>query len=310
VERNQLYNDYSSYIKRIFGARVQKISINAGFSCPNIDGSKSFKGCIYCDNSTFNPFYCDPRKSIIQQIDEGIGFFSKKYKTQKYLAYFQSHTNTYNSPEELSEIYYEALNHPLVVGLVIATRPDCIDENKLEIIREISEKYYVSVEYGVESTNNETLKIVNRCHTFEDSVNAIKLTAEKNINVCIHLILGLPYESKEGMLEHAIRISKLPVTSLKLHQLQFIKNTPIVKLFESNPEAFISFKPEDYIEFVIDFLELLNPAIVIERFISESPLDMIKAQSWKGLKNFEIVEKIRKRMKEKKSWQGKRFVHD
>jgi uncharacterized protein len=306
LNKEQLYNDYSSYIKKIFGTRVQKISIDAGFTCPNIDGTKSTGGCVYCDNNAFNPYYCKSEKPILQQIEEGINFFSKKYSAQKYLAYFQSHTNTYGSADYLSKIYSEALKHPGIIGLVIATRPDCIDDAKLNLIEEISRKYYVSVEYGVESTNNSTLEKINRCHTYEESVNAIKLTSERNINTGIHLILGLPYEDKTIMLEHAKKISSLPVNSLKLHQLQIIKNTRVAQLFRANPGIFVSFDPDEYVEFVIDFLELLNPSIVIERFISESPLNMIEGKSWNGLKNFEIVDKIRKRLKERNTWQGKR----
>jgi len=307
LNKEHLYNDYSTYIKNLFGFRVQKISIDAGFTCPNIDGTKSIGGCIYCDNNAFNPYYCKSDNPIIQQIEEGISFFAKKYKSQKYLAYFQSHTNTYNSSDNLYKIYTEALKHKDIIGLVIATRPDCIDNDKLEMIKELSEKYYVSLEYGVESTNNNTLRKINRCHTFEDSINAIKLAAEKNINIGIHMILGLPYENREIMLNHAEKISELPVNSLKLHQLQIIKHTQIAKLYQINPELFISFNSTEYIEFVIDFLELLNPSIVIERFISESPLNMIVGKSWNGLKNFEIVEKIKKRMKERSTFQGKLF---
>lgn len=305
MNKEHPYNDYSSYIKNKFGLRVQKISVDAGFTCPNIDGTKSTGGCIYCDNNAFNPYYCKSTKTITEQLGEGIGFFAKKYNSQKYLAYFQSHTNTYDTKENLIKLYNEALNYPDIVGIVIATRPDCIDKEKLDIIEDISRKYYVSVEFGVESTNNNTLEKINRCHSYEDSVNAIKLTAERNINVGIHMIIGLPYENKDTMLNHAVNISKLPIKSLKLHQLQIIKNTRLANLYESSPELFTPFNVETYVDFIVDFLELLNPDIIIERFISESPISMIVAQSWGGLKNFEIVEKIKKRMIERNSWQGK-----
>ena len=306
-KHNKRYNDYTNYSKKIFSQRVQKISINAGFTCPNRDGTKGTGGCTYCNNNTFSPFYCKPSKSITQQLDEGINFFAKKYKAQEYLAYFQSFTNTYAPIDKLKTLYSEALSHPKIIGLVIATRPDCINEEILNYLQKLSQNNYIVVEYGIESTNNSTLKLVNRCHTFEDTISAIKITAERKLHIGAHLILGLPTEDKKTIINHAKQLSKLPIETLKLHQLQIIKNTEIAKQFKQNPEIFLKFTPDDYINIVVDFLENLNPNIIIERFISESPLDMLISPHWNGLKNFEIINKIEKQLEKRNTWQGRLY---
>jgi len=301
------YNDFSTHFKNLFTNRVQKIAINAGFTCPNRDGSKSRGGCTYCNNETFNPFYCAPEKSITQQINEGIAFFSEKYKTQKYLAYFQAYSNTYAPLHILEKLYNEALSHSEVIGLVIATRPDCISQEIVNLLKKLSEKHYITLELGVETTQNETLTNINRCHTFEDTVNALNLLKNTKIHTGIHLILGLPCESYETLINHAKIISTLPFETLKLHQLQIIRKTIMAKQYETNPEKFSLFTAENYIELVIDFMERLSPQIIIERFTSESPADLLIAPKWGSIKNYEMVAKIEKRMEERKTWQGKFF---
>jgi len=304
---HKLYNDYSSWLKTIFNERVQKISVNAGFTCPNRDGVKGIGGCIYCDNNTFSPAYCSSKKSITQQLNEGIEFFKKKYQTQKYIAYFQPYSNSYANLDILKKYYYEACNHSDIVGIAISTRPDCINESILSLISEISKKYFVTLEFGVESTLNSTLKFLNRCHTFEDSENAIKMASEYGIRVGVHLIIGLPNESKEQILNHAKVISKLPVDIIKIHQLQIIKGTKLEVYYNNANYNITTYNIDEYIDIVIGFIEHLNPKIIIERFTSESPLNKIVAPNWNGLKNFEIVEKIRKGMIELNTWQGKCF---
>jgi len=301
------YNDYTTYFKSKFSQRVQKIALDAGFSCPNRDGSKGIGGCTYCNNQTFNPFYCTPQKSITQQLDEGIRFFAAKYQTQKYLAYFQAYSNTFAGLEILEKLYNEALAHPAVIGLVIATRPDCIDDKKLNFIAQLAEKHYIVVEFGVESCNNETLKLINRCHTFEDSVDAIQRTVAKGITTGIHLILGLPNESRETILHHADLIAQLPVETLKLHQLQIIKGTKMAEQFAQNPEWFHYYDVDEYIDLAIDFVERLNPKVIIERFISESPVNMLISPRWNGIKNFEFVSKLERRMRERNAFQARLF---
>ena len=300
------YNDYSSFIKKKFGYRVQKVSVNTGFTCPNKDGTKGVGGCTYCNNSTFSPDYCKPVKSITQQIDEGISFFSKKYKTQKYLAYFQSYTNTYADIKLVKELYNEAIDHPEIVGLVIGTRPDCINDEIIDFLSTTAQNYYVSLEFGVESTLNRTLEAINRCHTFEETISAYELAKNKGLYLGAHLIIGLPGESRDEMFNHAKEISKLPINSLKIHQLQIVKHTVMASQYKNDPKYFNLFSLEEYLDFITNFVTLLRPDIVIERFISQSPYHLLLAPKW-GLKNFEMVEKIKKRLIEKDLWQGKYY---
>jgi hypothetical protein len=301
------YYDYTSYSKRKFAERVQKVSIDAGFTCPNRDGTKGIGGCTYCDNDTFNPFYCESSKSVTQQIEEGIDFFTEKYKAQLYFAYFQAYTNTYGSLEKIKAICEEALSHPKIIGLVIATRPDCIDEEKLDYFQKLTEKCEITIEYGIETFNDNTLSMINRGHSSEETKQAIALTAYRGINIGAHMIIGLPGEDYDIIMNNAMELSHLPINTLKLHQLQIIRNTRIAELFKEKPELFLDLSIDKYIELVIDFLELLNPEIIVERFISESPQDMLISPKWGGLKNFEIVSRIEKRMIQRNTRQGIRF---
>lgn len=304
----KLYNSASEYYKKIFTKRVQKISIDAGFSCPNRDGTKGRGGCTYCNNDTFKPFYTSPQKTISQQLNEGIEFFAKKYKTQDYLAYFQAFSNTYAPLEELKKMYSEALSVEAVIGLVIATRPDCVDEEILDYLAELSEKYFILIEFGVETTNDKTLDRINRKHTFEETKLALKLAADRKLRTGIHLILGLPNETREEMLEFATEISKLKFTFLKLHQLQIVKNTAMAKDYVLNTSDYQLFELDEYIDFVVKFMEKLSPKIIVERFTSEAPSDMLITPKWGRVKNFEIVHKIEKRMKELGAFQGKKLI--
>lgn len=309
------YTDYSTFIKNKFGERVQKISLDTGFTCPNRDGTKGFGGCTYCNNNTFNPYYCKPSKSITQQLDEGISFFSKKYppvsvrtgKTQQYLAYFQAYTNTYADIELVKELYLEAINHPKIIGLVIGTRPDCINAELIQFLADLAKTNYISLEFGVESTINKTLDFINRCHTFEETIAAYELAKNKGLHLGAHLIIGLPGESRDEMLNHAVEISKLPINTLKIHQLQIVKHTMMARQYETNPKLFQLFTSEEYIDFMVEFVSRLRSDIIIERFTSESPAHLLITPKWNGLKNFEITAKIEKRMREKNVWQGKNY---
>ena len=299
------YLDYSSFIKSTFGERVQKISLDIGFSCPNRDGSKGYGGCTYCNNNTFNPDYCEPTKSIQEQLEHGIQFFSKKYKAQKYLAYFQAYTNTYSDFESLKQLYDKALKVEGVIGLVIGTRPDCISEEIIDYLSFLSKKHFISLEFGVESTLNKTLLEVNRCHTFEETKATYELCQNKGFHLGAHIIIGLPGETKQELLNHAIEISKLPIDTLKLHHLQIVKNSVMAVQYKRNPENFNLFSSEDYIDFIADFISNLRPDIIIERFISETPQELLIAPKWNNLKNFEVVAKIDKKLIKKNTWQGK-----
>ena len=300
------YNDYPSFIRKRFNERAQKISLNTGFTCPNRDGTKGIGGCTYCNNNTFSPDYCKPSKSISQQLDEGIAFFSEKYKNQKYLAYFQAYTNTYADIELVKKIYLEAMSHPKIEGLVIGTRPDCINEDLIHFLSDLAEDKFIALEFGVESTLNRTLELINRCHSYEETVEAYELAKDKGIHLGAHLIIGLPGESKDDILNHAKTISKLPIKSLKLHHLQIVKHTMMAIQYKKTPEDFDLFTIEEYLDLITEFVARLRPDIIIERFISQSPYQLLIAPKW-GYKNFEMVEKIDKKLIEKDLWQGKYY---
>ncbi|NQU52529.1 MAG: TIGR01212 family radical SAM protein [Bacteroidetes bacterium] len=300
------YNDFSTYFKNKFEERVQKVSVDAGFTCPNRDGSKGVGGCTYCNNKTFKPTYCNLESSVANQVKEGVEFFGKKYKSMKFLAYFQAFTNTYAPLENLKLLYEEALEHPKVVGLVISTRPDGVNDELLDYLAELSKTMYIMVEFGLESHLDKSLKLINRGHTFAESIWALEQTAKRGINNCAHLILGLQGESRDELLEQAKVISKLPIKNLKLHQLQIHKGTLLEKQYLQNPAQFKMFTLEEYIELVVDYLELLNPIIIVERFVSQAPAEMLIAPKW-GLKNFEFVAKVEKRLKQRETWQGRLF---
>ena len=305
---NRRFNAYANYFRKEFGERVQKLSIDAGFTCPNRDGTKGRGGCTYCDNEAFNPSYCKPEKSITQQIREGVEFHKVRYRrASNFLAYFQAFSNTYAPLDELKRIYEEALNIKGVIGLVIGTRPDCMDEEKLAYFRKLSQSKYVILEYGIESCHDRTLQRIKREHTFEDSVEAIQNTARQGIKVGAHIIFGLPGETVEDMLKEAEILSALPINNIKFHQLQILKNTLMAKEFENHPDEFVAFTLEEYIEFIIDFTEKLNPEFVIERFAGEVPPRYLASSGWGLVRNDQILNKIEKRMEERDTWQGKRL---
>ncbi|MBQ4162193.1 MAG: TIGR01212 family radical SAM protein, partial [Parabacteroides sp.] len=259
METNKAYRDFSQFLKEAFPYKVQKISINAGFTCPNRDGTKGFGGCTYCNNQTFSPEYCHTEKSVKEQLAEGIRFFSRKYPEMKYLAYFQAYTNTYDKIDKLIAKYEEALSFPDVVGLIVGTRPDCMPDELLDYFTMLSQKRFVMIEYGLESTLDRTLIRINRGHTHAESEEAIRRTAGRGIHTGAHLILGLPGENREEILHHADILSALPITTLKLHQLQLIRNTRMAKEQEEHPEQFHLYTADEYIDLVIDFIERLNP---------------------------------------------------
>lgn len=298
------YREFPELLSEIFPYKVQKISVNAGFTCPNRDGSKGYGGCTYCNNQSFSPGYGKPKKTITEQMRDGIEFFSHKYPEMKYLAYFQSYTNTYDPVESLIDKYEEALAYPGVVGLIVGTRPDCMPDKLLDYFEELSKKTFVLIEYGVESTLNATLDDINRLHSWEESVEAIIKTADRGLRVGAHMILGLPGETHEDYLNHARKLSQLPITTIKLHQLQIIRGTVMAKQFKETPDMFHIFEVDEYVDLCVDFAEVLDPNIYIERFASQSPKQLLIAPEW-GLKNYELVSKIVKRFEVRGTWQGK-----
>jgi hypothetical protein len=302
------FNAYSNYFRGIYGARVQKVSIDAGFSCPNRDGSKGSGGCTYCNNDAFNPSYCRPEKSVSEQIGEGIEFHKWRYNEAiSYLAYFQAYSNTYASLGKLRKLYEEALSYPGIVGLIIGTRPDCIDEEKLEYLKELSRKHYVAVEYGIESCYDKTLKRINRGHSFADAIWALEKTTALGITTGAHFIFGLPGETREEMLNQVDIISGLPLTTVKFHQLQIIKGTAMETEFNNNPDDFELFSWEEYLDFFVKFLERLNPEIVVERFTGEAPPRFITGEGWGKKRTDQIVNLIEKRLGELNTWQGRLY---
>lgn len=304
--KEMLYNDLSTFLSLHFPFKVQKISINAGFTCPNRDGSVGYGGCTYCNNQTFNPAYCHTDKSVGQQLEEGKRFFSGKYPEMKYLAYFQAYTNTYGELEELKRKYEEALAVADVVGVVIGTRPDCMPDDLLDYLEELNKRTFVWIEYGIESTDDETLRRINRGHTFAEAEDAIVRTARRGMPVGGHVILGLPGEEREALIKQAEQLSHLPLTTLKLHQLQLIRGTRMASEYEKTPELFHLYSADEYIDLVIDYIEHLRPDLVLERFVSQSPKELLIAPDW-GLKNYEFTEKVKKRMNERNAWQGKYY---
>ena len=306
MENVKPYNDFGDFLRKIFPCKVQKISINAGFTCPNRDGSKGWGGCTYCNNQTFSPEYCHTEKSVTEQLEEGIRFFSRKYPEMKYLAYFQAYTNTYDELSSLKAKYEEALSYPGVVGLIVGTRPDCMPDALLDYFTALSREKFVMIEYGLESTLDKTLLRINRGHTFHAAADAVERTASRGILTGGHVILGLPGETHESIVAQAGVLSRLPLTALKMHQLQLIRGTRMALEYRQHPEDFHLFGVEEYIDLVIDYVEHLRPDLVLERFVSQSPKELLIAPDW-GLKNYEFNHRVQKRMKELGAYQGKKY---
>ncbi|MBR5492234.1 MAG: TIGR01212 family radical SAM protein [Alistipes sp.] len=302
------FNSYAAYFRRVFGHRMQKVTINAGFSCPNRDGKISTGGCTFCDNAAFTPSYCDSTKSITQQIDEGIEFHRKRYRTaQQYLAYFQSFSNTYAPLERLRECYDEALAHPDIAGIVVGTRPDCVDEQKLDYFAELSRKKYVTIEYGVESCYDETLRRINRGHDFATAERAIQMTAERGIHCGAHFILGLPGESDEMLIEQVERINALPLTTIKFHQLQLFRGTALAREWDEHPERFRFWTIEEYLDLFVEILRRLRPDIVVERFAGEAPPRYHHTEGWGLVRNEQLLAMLDKRLELRGVHQGDIF---
>ena len=303
---NKRYNSFVGYFKNKYGCRLQKIVIDGGFTCPNRDGSVAFGGCTYCDNAAFHPSYSTPDKTIYAQIEEGIEFHKVRYRNAgSYLAYFQPYSNTYASLDKLKELYSAALSHPLVKGIVIGTRPDCVDEYKLDYLAELSKEKIVIIEYGIESCYDETLKRINRGHNFEAAVKAVKATAERGLHQGAHFIFGLPGETLEQMMEMPRLINELPLVSVKFHQLQIIKGTIMEREFAERPEDFVQFSLEKYTDFFVDFLELLRPSLYIERFAGEVPPRFVNSTPWGLIRNVELLRLLENRLEERDTWQGR-----
>jgi len=302
------FNAFPDYFRRLYGSRMQKVSVDAGFTCPNRDGSKGTGGCTFCNNKAFNPSYCLPEKSITRQIEEGIEFHKKRYrKVQSYLVYFQAYSNTYAAVDRLSELYNEALAHKDVRGLVIGTRPDCVNDEILDFLAEISRRCILLLEFGIESCYDKTLLRINRGHTFKEAATATESASNRGLNVSAHFIFGLPGETRGEMLREAEIISRLPLKSVKFHQLQIIKGTAMEEEYKRNPADFEIFSWDDYLCFIIMFLEKLNPALVVERFTGEVPPRFLANEVWGKKRSDQIIGLIEKKLEELDTWQGRLY---
>lgn len=295
------YCDYGTWIRSRFPFRVQKISVDAGFTCPNRDGRISTGGCIFCNNRTFNPSYCDSRHSVSQQLEEGKRFFARKYPDMKYLAYFQAYTNTYASLDRLKALYEEALGVEDVVGIVIGTRPDCMSDELLDYLSSLNERTFLIVEYGIESANDLTLQFINRGHTFEQSRQAISKTHQRGILTGGHIILGLPGEDAEESIRQASLISALDLDILKSHQMQIIRGTALERIYEQKP--FHIYSVDEYIRLIASYIQHLRKDLVLERFASQSPPELLVAPHW-GLKNYEFTNLLINYLRQHKIYQG------
>ena len=317
------YNTFVGYYKRVYGERLQKLVIDAGFTCPNRDGTVGYGGCSFCDNAAFHPSYSTAGKSIAAQIDEGIEFHQVRYRnTRHYLAYFQSYSNTYAPLPRLKELYLAALSHPHIVGIVIGTRPDCIDEEKLDWLAELKAgralpdwhrdgfgSPVVKVEYGIESCYDATLLRVGRGHDVAAAERAVKLSAERGLDPGAHFILGLPGESRSMLVDQCSFISSLPLHSVKFHQLQLVKGTRIEKEYAAVPDDFLRLDLPEYLDLVVDILERLRPDLYIERVAGEVPPRFVKETQWGLIRNFQILHLLDDRLSARNTWQGRLFRH-
>lgn len=317
------YNTFVGYYKRVYGERLQKLVIDAGFTCPNRDGTVGYGGCSFCDNAAFHPSYSTAGKSIAAQIDEGIEFHHVRYRnTRHYLAYFQSYSNTYAPLTRLKELYLEALSHPHIVGIVIGTRPDCIDEEKLDWLAELKAgralpdwhrdgfgSPVVKVEYGIESCYDATLLRVGRGHDVAAAERAVRLSAERGLDPGAHFILGLPGESRSMLVDQCSFISSLPLHSVKFHQLQLVKGTRIEKEYAAVPDDFLRLDLPEYLDLVVDILERLRPDLYIERVAGEVPPRFVNETQWGLIRNFQILHLLDDCLSGRDTWQGRLFRH-
>lgn len=296
------YSAFGQYMKDLYGQPVYKVNVDAGFTCPNRDGSIATGGCIYCNNDSFRPTACTSAASLREQIEKGVPYLRSRYGAEKFIVYFQPYTNTYASVELLERLYREALNHPGVVGLAIGTRPDCIDEGKIALIEELARDHFMLVEYGIQSIYDKTLQFINRGHDYACFRDAVALTAGRGIRVGAHLILGFPTETRDEMLGMAGELSRQPIEFLKIHQLQVVKDTALAELYAQKPFAVIGYR--DYLELIADFLERLSPDIVLQRLFAAAPDDILIAPVWNKTRS-ELLRDLDLLMEERGNRQGR-----
>lgn len=298
------YYPYGYFLKRKFGERVQKVSIDAGFTCPNVDGTVAIGGCVFCDNRSFSPSRRVRRDKIQAQIDDGIRRLKIRYKVNKFMAYFQPATNTYAPVDELRPLFEQAISHPEVVALAIGTRPDCVPDEVLDLIEELAQKVYVSVEYGMQTVHDRSLDWMNRGHHHDAFLDAMERSRNRGFEICAHVMLGLPGESKEDMLQGARELAAEKVDSVKIHNLYCVKKTPLEQQVLSGEVQLMS--RDDYIDVLVDFLELLPPQMIVERISGEAPPDYFVGPSW-CLDKPAILKALQSELEKRDSWQGKNW---
>lgn len=301
----QRYNSFGPFIRKKFGTTVYKVNVDAGFTCPNRDGTLGVTGCIYCNNDSFRPNSCKPSLSISEQVQSGINHVKKRYKADKFLVYFQAYTNTYAPLAELERMYHEALNHPDVLGLAIGTRPDAVDAEKIAMLQDLASRYFILIEYGLQSIYDRSLQYINRGHNYQAFLDAVEMTKDRNIAIGAHLIVGFPTETREEMLAMADTISRLPVQFLKVHQLQIVRETPLADIYRENP--FHVFAYQEYLDFIVDFIELTSPEIVFQRLYATAPDAILIAPEW-GRNRHQILHDIEKKLELRQSYQGMKFA--
>jgi radical SAM protein (TIGR01212 family) len=297
------YNAFGQHMKYLYGQAVYKVNVDAGFTCPNRDGTVSVGGCIYCNNDSFRPAACTSTASVAEQIEKGIPYLRRRYGAEKFIVYFQPFTNTYAPVETLERLYRKALDHPGVVGLAIGTRPDCVDEGKIALLAGLAKDHFILVEYGLQSIHDRTLEFINRGHDYDCFKRALEMTAGKGIRIGAHLILGFPTETRNDMLDMAEKLSRLPVGFLKLHQLQVIKDTLLAEMYGAKP--FPTFTYGEYLAMVADFLERLSPDVVLQRLFAAAPDDILVAPIWNRTRS-EFLNDLDSYMESAESYQGKR----
>ena len=301
----QRYRSFGTFMRTKFGFTVYKVNVDAGFTCPNRDGTLGLSGCIYCNNDSFRPNSCKPTLSLAEQIGNGINHIKKRYKANKFIVYFQPYTNTYAPIETLRELYTEALTQPDIIGLAIGTRPDAIDEQKISMLEELAQKHFILIEYGLQSIYDKSLTFINRGHDYAAFLKAVNMTRNRGIHIGAHLIAGFPTETREEMLAMAEEISSLGIGFLKVHQLQVIKDTPLADMYKENP--FYTFGYGEYVDFIVDFIERTSPDIVFQRLFATAPESILIAPDW-GKSRHRMLSDIEKRLEARDTYQGSKYL--
>jgi radical SAM protein (TIGR01212 family) len=300
----QRYRSFGRFMRTEFGFTVYKVNVDAGFTCPNRDGTLGLSGCIYCNNDSFRPNSCKPTLPLSEQIGTGVAHIRKRYKADKFIVYFQPYTNTYAPLETLRALYSEALKGKDVIGLAIGTRPDAVDEEKIRLMEELAKEHFILIEYGLQSIYDKSLTFINRGHDYAAFLKAVNMTRARGIHIGAHIIAGFPTETIEEMLAMAEEISSLPIRFLKVHQLQVVKDTPLADMYRGNP--FPTFSYEEYLDFIVDFIERTSPDIIFQRLFATAPDSILIAPDW-GKSRYQMLSDIEKRLEARDAYQGSKY---